>query len=70
MQDIGLTLAAMRKWELEGFFVFQCYICPGDKRASHINEDCWKHNFNGNLDLHTSAPFLINTTSHNLTMAY
>ena len=56
MQDIELTLAAMRKlgtWRFN--FVFQCYVCPGDKCASHTNEDCWKHNFNGDSDFHTLA---------------
>ena len=32
-------------------------LCPGDKCASRTNEDCWKHNFNGYSDLHTSAHF-------------
>ena len=50
MQDNEPTLAAMRKlraWRFIIIIFFQCYVCPGDKRALHTNEDCWKHNFNG-----------------------
>ena len=43
MQDIEPTRAAMRKLGTWRFiFFFQCYVCPGDKCASHTNEDCWK----------------------------
>ena len=48
MQDYEPTLSTMRKlgtWRFN--FVFQCYVCPGDKCALHTNEDCWKRNFNG-----------------------
>ena len=58
MQDNEPTLAAMRKlraWRFIIIIFFQFYVCPGDKCASHTNEDCWKHNFNGDSDLHTSA---------------
>ena len=50
MQDNEPTLAAMRKlraWRFIIIIFFQCYVCPGDKRALHTKEDCWKHNFNG-----------------------
>ena len=50
MQDNEPTLAAMRKlraWRFTIIIFFQCYVCPGDKRALHTKEDCWKHNFNG-----------------------
>ena len=61
MQDIELTLAAMRKlgtWRFICLF-FSVLCLSMDKRASHTNENCWRHNFNGDsgslLDQHNKS---------------
>ena len=49
MQDNEPTLGAVTKLGTLRFIYllfiiiiifFQCYVCPGDKCALHINEDC------------------------------
>ena len=61
MQDIELTLAAMRKLGTWRFiYLFFSVLCLSmDKCASHTNENCWRHNFNGDsgslLDQHNKS---------------
>ena len=61
MQDIELTLVAMRKLGTWRFiYLFFSVLCLSmDKCASHTNENCWRHNFNGDsgslLDQHNKS---------------
>ena len=51
---------------LKVYFFFSVMSVQGTSALRTQTKIVENNNFNGDSDLHTSAPFLINTTSHNL----
>ena len=64
---LSSRLLQWENWELEGLFIyfFQCYVCPGTSALRTRTKIVENTTLMG-----TQARYVINTTNHNLIMAY